>query len=731
MANSDKDILITPNKGTTSLPELSFIGQVNSPIKLRVLDDNTLSFEGSAGQLFSINNNLTTGTIFAVSDVSGVPSLSVNADGTVAAVPFNGNLAVGKTTATQKLDVKGSAAISGQLGIGGSAPSSSYGINLSGGINLSTGSISFGGYKTVSCYIRGTGSNNNTNPVVLVDGVNFMDSYGRGLMLIIINKSDLTKVSRNNYDTYGSSTDSDNLATALNAMTNAQIGILASYDAIESNITGNLRTAARRLGLYKLAAVDGTNGIRKPYAAIFTTSVSGANNSVEVLEGNASNSTYATIFTTIFTDGSAQGAGFSGGNTTNALIYGDPTQVNPAAIVTSVGTIGVNNTSPSSSYKIDVGGSVNVSTGNNYYINGVALLPVGTDSTRGANLVSDGSNGTFWAWPGANATSSPLSGFRYRSIITHGYLMGGYKGSQPWRSVNKTWHPTDVTYYCGEQLDRGASYLDGTWSDYNGYLHGTVDSFTGNSSHTSSINLHTGVRRQVGDGTYQPFNYGYTGNNPNADGMGYNTGGGWDMPAARDNNSCATAQTYQVGYNLGGGSAAVGKLHFPTEIMYQSGNSPSGSGHTASCGDQDQTWASFSGARYYMNHSNDSWGSWSSNAAPDGVCKFLPSKWGFFYAGTGSNVTTPWAKYNGASGASLATGNKVRSYGEENFEMGQDWGYLIGEYDGQQTNLTTKWNYANDTETVLGATAMPKGHYGQSSGGCASAAAAVTATRAL
>ena len=100
MANSDKDILITPNKGTTSLPELSFIGQVNSPIKLRVLDDNTLSFEGSAGQLFSINNNLTTGTIFAVSDVSGVPGLSYDANGALKLTPFNGVTMVGGTTTT-------------------------------------------------------------------------------------------------------------------------------------------------------------------------------------------------------------------------------------------------------------------------------------------------------------------------------------------------------------------------------------------------------------------------------------------------------------------------------------------------------------------------------------------------------------------------------------------------------------------------------------------------------
>jgi len=98
MANSDKDILITPNKGTSSIPEVSFVGQVNSPIRLRVLDDNTLSFEGSAGQLFSINNNLTTGTIFAVSDVSGVPGLAYDANGALKLVPFNGVAMVGGTT---------------------------------------------------------------------------------------------------------------------------------------------------------------------------------------------------------------------------------------------------------------------------------------------------------------------------------------------------------------------------------------------------------------------------------------------------------------------------------------------------------------------------------------------------------------------------------------------------------------------------------------------------------
>ena len=40
-----------------------------------------LDIQGSQGQLFSITDDLT-GTLFAVSDISGVPIFDVNADGT-------------------------------------------------------------------------------------------------------------------------------------------------------------------------------------------------------------------------------------------------------------------------------------------------------------------------------------------------------------------------------------------------------------------------------------------------------------------------------------------------------------------------------------------------------------------------------------------------------------------------------------------------------------------------
>jgi hypothetical protein len=364
--------------------------------------------------------------------------------------------------------------------------------------------------------------------------------------------------------------------------------------------------------------------------------------------------------------------------------------------------------------------------------NGVPFttLPTQTDATRGTYLVSDGSNGAFWAYPGGpSGTSSTFTGYRYRTIFTHGFLAGGYKGSQPWRSVNKTWHNTDVTIYCGEQLDRAAAYLDGTFSDYNGYVHGTVDSFSGSSSHTSSYNLHNGVMRQRGDGTFSPHTYGYDGDNPNAV-MGYGTAGGWDMSVARDYHSCATDMVNGAGYTTGGGSSATDKMHFATEIMYTTTGSPSAASMTSGCGQEFRGWFSIAGTNCYITFANDTWTS-QSFCGGDGWSKFLPSKWGFFYAGTGANVTTPIRKVNGITGANLADFSKVRAVGEENYQMGQDWGYMLGNYDNQQNNHSVKFTYATDVQTTMGAATRPKGHYGQSSGACSSAAATVTATRTL
>ena len=124
MAITDKNIVITPHRGgLTAQPEIFFGGSGGVPIRLKVLDDSngTLSWEGSAGQLFSINNNLTSGSIFSVNDVSGIPSIDVNANGTVVLAGFTGNVGVGVTAPTVKLDVNGTVIGRSGVGIGADA----------------------------------------------------------------------------------------------------------------------------------------------------------------------------------------------------------------------------------------------------------------------------------------------------------------------------------------------------------------------------------------------------------------------------------------------------------------------------------------------------------------------------------------------------------------------------------------------------------------------------------
>lgn len=124
-----QDLVITPNKGsTTSGAQIAFTGYSGaSSIYLKVLPDSSLSFEGSAGQLFSITDNLSSGTIFSVNDITGIPSLDVNANGLVRVAPYAGFTAVGGTYASGKLHVStASQANKGIIIQGASGQASNY-----------------------------------------------------------------------------------------------------------------------------------------------------------------------------------------------------------------------------------------------------------------------------------------------------------------------------------------------------------------------------------------------------------------------------------------------------------------------------------------------------------------------------------------------------------------------------------------------------------------------------
>ena len=94
MADSDKDIIIRPGTLLTTDPNIEFKSGATSgdPVTLNIEDDGTtttLSFSGSAGQLFSMTNSFD-GTIFSVNDVSGIPSIEVLDTGIIKLAEYGG-----------------------------------------------------------------------------------------------------------------------------------------------------------------------------------------------------------------------------------------------------------------------------------------------------------------------------------------------------------------------------------------------------------------------------------------------------------------------------------------------------------------------------------------------------------------------------------------------------------------------------------------------------------------
>lgn len=185
------DIKITPNIGVSSDPKIEFIGAGNSTVTLKVLDtvDGGITFEGQKAELLSlIDADVSVGSSipsFGVNDYYGVPQIQAYNDGRVLVAPYgaqtvgigttnpttkldvvgdirvtgvssffdgpvlidNSSLLIGSGTSTgtesQKLQVTGNAYVSGNLGIGTTAPSAKMDVrgDLRVGINTSQGLI--------------------------------------------------------------------------------------------------------------------------------------------------------------------------------------------------------------------------------------------------------------------------------------------------------------------------------------------------------------------------------------------------------------------------------------------------------------------------------------------------------------------------------------------------------------------------------------------------------------
>jgi hypothetical protein len=112
-----QDILITPKGGE---PQILFRGSgtIDTPIVLNVLSSyqsatgsgTAVVFEGTEGQLFGVSDNLSSGTIFSVSDITGLPSIEFLANGELKLGEFGSGVNIYNTNLGMTLATHSSAA---------------------------------------------------------------------------------------------------------------------------------------------------------------------------------------------------------------------------------------------------------------------------------------------------------------------------------------------------------------------------------------------------------------------------------------------------------------------------------------------------------------------------------------------------------------------------------------------------------------------------------------------
>lgn len=265
MANSDKNILISPNRGQAAQPSIVLTGQGNDPISLKVLDSvvGAISLEGSAGQLFSVTDNLTVGSIFSVNDVSGMPSINVDVSGAIQLAPFGGTVTINGLAVG-----RGGGSVASNTAFGTSAllsntayQNTAFGFyallsNTSGNSNTAIGHTTLtqntGGYQNTAV---GTGT--------LTRNTNGADNIAIGPACLAYNTTGSAHVASGVFALYSNTTGEGNTVSGAYSAyynTTGSTNTIYGNSAFYWNTTGNYNTAIGANALYNCSTGSGNIG---------------------------------------------------------------------------------------------------------------------------------------------------------------------------------------------------------------------------------------------------------------------------------------------------------------------------------------------------------------------------------------------------------------------------------------------------------------------------------------
>lgn len=359
--------------------------------------------------------------------------------------------------------------------------------------------------------------------------------------------------------------------------------------------------------------------------------------------------------------------------------------------------------------------------------------PTGTAGQGKIRWNTDTRQIEFYA-PGLTQKAGPIGWqamtlpFLVRQIITTGFVLGGYKDSVAWANVNKTVASTDTTTSLGDLLSRTFNYKGGACGTRMAYAFGA-----GN-AHATSSNLSTGFNMVTE--------------------AGVTIASRSNMANSRGHFNAAFKETltaWVTGGQDGAGSANVEEFDLISETFTTLVSATAASG-SATGVNGESNGASGQGP-WAMSH--ETFGIFYSGEAGTNVQKNFTFATRTFSTRSGthpgnhyqqksiqSKYTNCYAgnegSWNGGYGyrrTNMITNTSTNptptitkalaNSGEENYTMGQDWQYTLGEYNGAQNNNAAKFTYATETQVTGGATMQPKGTTGTTTiGGRSSAVCA-------
>ena len=288
-----------------------------------------------------------------------------------------------------------------------------------------------------------------------------------------------------------------------------------------------------------------------------------------------------------------------------------------------------------------------------------------------------------------------FSEFKYRQIINYAYVGCGYKDASPWKNVHKTVASTDQTTNLGTLMQYAGAYVSGGCSLNIFYIWGASDSFSATTTQTVATNMFTE--------------------------SSYSLTAAMNMIVARDD-SATIFQEYNMLYISGGGDASIDRVNGWTETMATSTLSGGLSGAGTSFSDQNFGFWGDGGTTQKFTFATETVATNASNYFVNPQQKGFSSKLRKGYCGNEGSYNGGYNLRRWYFPTDTNIGNVAKpegNCGEENFTMGQDWQYMLGNYNGVQNNNNWKWYYATDTGTFGVAGLSPTAQAGQSSGDCA------------